>query len=307
MSQAFGAGNSTPPAHMADQQDHRAPAQNWPNGNWLVEPHWLAEHLNAPDLIVLDASWYLPAQMRDPHAEYNTEHIPGALFFDIDEISDQDSPLPHMLPSPIKFSSRMRKMGIGDGMRIVVYDGEGIFSAPRVWWMFRAMGVEDVAVLNGGLPKWKAENLPLEDMPPPKRSERHFTARFNRDFVRDIDDIKANLASKHAQVLDARGASRFRGEEAEPRPGLKSGHIPGSCNLPYKNLLQADGTLHLPDQLRAAFKEAGVNIEQPIITTCGSGVTASILSFALSLMGHKHCPVYDGSWSEWGAGDNPIE
>ena len=278
------------------------------SSNWLVETEWLAEHLEAPDLIVIDGSWHLPSAERDPQAEYEAEHIPGALFFDVDEIADTDSPLPHMLPSPEKFSSRMRRMGIGDGMRIVVYDAAGMFSAARVWWTFRVMGARDVVVLNGGLPKWKAEGRPLEDMPPRKRSERHFTARRNGALVRDRSDMLANVSSQAEQVIDARAAGRFEGTAPEPRAGLRSGRIPGSSNLPYDALLNADGTFKSASQLEAVFDAAGIDRSRPIVTTCGSGVTASVVSLALALIGHPDAAVYDGSWTEWGGDESlPIE
>ncbi|PPC86194.1 MAG: 3-mercaptopyruvate sulfurtransferase, partial [Hyphomicrobium sp.] len=192
--------------------------------NWVVETEWLADHLSSPDLIVLDGSWHLPTEKRDAKAEYLAEHIPGALFFDIDEFSDEKSSLPHMLPSTVKFASRMKKMGIGDGARIVVYDTTGIFSAARVWWTFRAMGHQDVAVLNGGLRKWKAEGRPLDDGPPPKRSERHYSPLQNTEIIRDLDEMKALIKKSGAQIVDARPAGRFEGRDPEPRPGLRSGH-----------------------------------------------------------------------------------
>lgn len=278
------------------------------SGKWLVETDWLAERLQAPDIVVVDANWYLPNDPRNPKAEYLEARIPGAVYFDIDEICDASSPLPHMLPSAEQFSSRMRKLGIGDGMRIIVYDAQGMFSAPRAWWTFRTMGVDDVAVLNGGLAKWKAEERPLEDGPPAPRGPRHFTARRNADFVRDRDEILAISKNGTGQILDARAAARFRGEAPEPREGLRSGHIPGSLNLPYADLLNEDGTLKPADELEKLFGDAGVDFSRPVATSCGSGVTASILMLALNLLGHRHVAVYDGSWSEWGADDSlPIE
>lgn len=271
------------------------------SGKWLVETDWLADHLDAPDLVVLDGNWYLPNDPRDPYQEYLEARIPGAVFFDIDEISDKSDPLPHMLPSPEQFSSQMRKMGIGDGMRIVVYDAKGMFSAPRVWWTFRAMGNDDVAVLNGGLAKWKAEERPLEDGPPDPRGARHFTSRRNAALVRDRHEILNIIDDKSVQIVDARAVDRFRGEAPEPREGLRSGHIPGSLNLPYPDLLNPDGTLKPADELKAVFEKAGVDLGKPVATTCGSGVTASILALALEILGHRHTSVYDGSWSEWGA------
>lgn len=269
--------------------------------NWIVETEWLQQHLNAPDLVIFDASWHLPTEKRDPKAEYQAEHIPNALFFDIDEIVNEKSSLPHMLPSTVKFASRMKKMGVGDGARIVVYDSAGLFSAARVWWMFRAMGHEDVAVLNGGLPKWKAEGRDLEDGPPPRRSERHYTPRFNSDLVRDVDDIRGIVEKRDAQLVDARPAARFEGVEPEPRPGVRSGHIPGSRSVPYTAVLNADGTLKSKDELAKVFKDAGIDTHEDVVTTCGSGVTASILSLALAVLGQTNAAVYDGSWAEWGS------
>lgn len=277
--------------------------------NWIVETDWLQNHLSSPDLVILDGSWHLPTAHRDPKAEYLAEHIPGALFFDIDDLSDEKSDLPHMLPSTVKFSSRMKKMGIGDGARIVVYDTSGIFSAARVWWTFRAMGHQDVAVLNGGLRKWKAEGRPTEDGPPPKRSERHYTPLQNTEIIRDLDEMKALIKKPGAQIVDARPAGRFEGRDEEPRPGLRKGHIPGSRNIPSQTLLNPDGTFKAADDLAVLFKEAGVDVSRPVVTTCGSGVTASMLALALAVLGQTNAAVYDGSWAEWGQQDNglPVE
>lgn len=271
---------------------------------WLVETDWLAEHLNAPDLVIVDASWHLPTANRDPHAEYLAERIPGAVFFDIDSIADESTDLPHMLPDPVKFSSRMRKLGIGDGMRIVVYDSTGIFSAPRVWWTLRTMGVQDVQVLNGGFPKWKEEGREIDDLPPAPRSARHFTARRNASLVADLNDIRRIIESGSAQIVDARASDRFRGEAPEPREGLHAGHMPGAVNVPYSKLLRPDHTLRTREELKAVFEQAGVDLSKPIVTTCGSGVTASILSLAIAIIGIKTPAVYDGSWSEWGSRDD---
>ncbi|MBB5515198.1 thiosulfate/3-mercaptopyruvate sulfurtransferase [Rubricella aquisinus] len=265
----------------------------------LVSTDWLERHLGAPDVRVLDASWYLPAEGRDGRAEYGQRHIPGARYFDIDEISDSSSDLPHMAPPVEKFISRMRAMGIGDGHRVIVYDGAGMFSAPRVWWLFRHFGKEDVAVLDGGLPKWIAEGRQTEDLPPLMR-DRHFTARRNASLVRDVTQVARSVKLKDEQIVDARSPARYRGEEPEPRPGLRAGHIPGSLNVYYRDLLTEQGTLKSRDQLRDVFERAGVDLARPITTTCGSGVTASILALALDVLGHKQTAVYDGSWSEWG-------
>lgn len=266
----------------------------------LVSTDWLAAHLNDPDLRILEASWHMPATGRDAKAEYEAEHIPGARFFDIDEIADQRSTLPHMAPPVEKFVSRMRAMGVGDGHQVVIYDSAGIFSAPRVWWTFRLMGKVDVAVLDGGLPKWKAEGRPLEDMPPMVR-DRHITVQRQAHWVKDVSQVAAASKLGDWQILDARSAPRFRGEVDEPRPGLRAGHIPGSLNLPFLELLNPDGTMKSPDALRAAMQAAGVDLARPVITSCGSGVTAAILSLALEILGHRNHALYDGSWTEWGA------
>lgn len=269
--------------------------------DWIVETDWLANHLQAPDLVVFDGSWHMPGAQRDAQTEYLNGHIPGALFFDIDDLSDDKSDLPHMLPSTIKFASRMKKMGVGDGSRIVVYDHDGLFSAARVWWTFRAMGHDEVAVLNGGLKKWIAEGRQVDDGAAPPRTERHYTPRFNADLVRDIDDMRGLLTSKTSQILDARPAGRFNGQDEEPRPNLRKGHIPGSHNLPFGNLITPEGTLKPKAELVSLFKAAGINPHEPVVTTCGSGVTAPILALALAVIGQTNAPVYDGSWSEWGA------
>lgn len=268
--------------------------------NTLVSTEWLAQHLNAPDVRVVDASWYLPDAKRDARAEYRAAHIPGAVFFDIDEICDTDSKLPHMLPSQEKFASRVRKLGLGDGIRIIIYDGAGLFSAARVWWMFRVMGHNDVAVLDGGITKWIAEGRPTEDMPPMPR-ERHFTARLNRFILRDVTQMTQNLKNPAEQVVDARGPGRFAGNEPEPRPGVRPGHIPGAINLPYAKLLAGDGTMLPVDELRRAVDAAGIDLSRPVVTSCGSGVTAAIVFLALQRLGHKSVALYDGSWAEWGA------
>ncbi len=272
-------------------------------GAHLVETEWLAKRAAAPDLVVLDGSWHLPAANRNARAEYTAEHIPGALYFDIDEVSDKQSPLPHMLPPPDKFASIVKKMGIGDGMRVVVYDTVGLFSAARVWWMFRAMGHEDVAILNGGLKKWKAEGRPVTADPTPPRSPRHFTPRFNASLVRDLDDMKAIVASGSAQIADARGPGRFSGTEPEPRAGLRSGHIPGARNVHYTTLINPDGTLKSTSELRRAFEAAGIDVTKSVVTSCGSGVSAAILGLGLALLGRPDAGLYDGSWTDWGRED----
>jgi thiosulfate/3-mercaptopyruvate sulfurtransferase len=268
--------------------------------NLLVSTDWLAERLHAPDIRILDASYYLPGDKRNGYALYREAHIPGARFFDIDEIADSHSPLPHMLPPVEKFVSRVRAMGIGDGHRVIVYDQQGLFSAARVWWTFRVFGHQDVAVLDGGLPKWRAEGRPVDDEEPDPR-ERHFTARRNAAMVRDVTQIAGAAKLRVEQIVDARSPARFRGEEPEPRAGLRSGHIPGAKNVHYASLLNPDGTMKGVEETRAIFEAAGVDLGQPIVTSCGSGVTAAILTLALHRMGHTRNALYDGSWVEWGA------
>ena len=269
----------------------------------LVSTAWLGAHLEDPDLRILDASWYLPQMARDARAEYAAAHIPGARFFDIDEMSDHRSALPHMAPPPEKFISRMRAMGVGDGHQVVVYGGMGIFSAARVWWTFRLMGKTDVAVLDGGLPKWRAEGRPLEDTPPVLR-DRHMTVQRQAGLVKDVTQVaQASKLGDH-EILDARSPGRFRGDEPEPRPGLRCGHIPGARNVPFQTLLNPDGTMKDPAALRAVFDAAGVDLARPVITSCGSGVTAAIINLALERIGHRDHALYDGSWAEWGMYDD---
>ncbi len=273
----------------------------------LVSTEWLAAHLSNPDLRIFDASWYLPDMNRDGKAEYDKAHIPGARFFDIDEISDLRSELPHTVPPVEKFISRMRAMGVGDGHQVVVYDGAGMFSAARVWWLFRLMGKTDIAVLDGGFPKWQAEGRETEDMPPIMR-DRHITVARQNTLVKDVTQVAAASKLGDHEIIDARSPARFRGEEPEPREGLRSGHIPGSLNVYYKRLLNDDGTMRPVPELKRIFESSGVNLDNPVITTCGSGVTAAILSLALERIGHRRHALYDGSWSEWGMYDDlPIE
>jgi len=266
----------------------------------LVSTDWLAAHLKDPDLRLLDASWYLPAMERDARSEYDAGHIPGARFFDIDDISDHRSELPHMVPPVEKFMSRLRAMGVGDGHQVVVYDGAGLFSAARVWWLFRLMGQANIAVLDGGLPKWKAEGRAIEDMPPVIR-DRHMTVRVQNQMVRDVTQVSAASKLGDHEIIDARAATRFRGDVPEPRQGLRAGHIPGAKNVPFTTLLAADGTLKPTAKLRSIFEAAGVDLNKPAITSCGSGVTAAVLSLALERIGKSDHALYDGSWTEWGA------
>jgi thiosulfate/3-mercaptopyruvate sulfurtransferase len=271
----------------------------------FVTTDWLADNLTSPDLVVVDGSWYLPDDKRDPHAEYLAGHIPGAVFFDIDSIADHSTALPHMLPDPVAFSSAMRKLGIGDGMRAIVYDGAGLFSAPRVWWTLRAFGMQEVAVLEGGLPKWKAEDRPLEEGAV-HRQPRHFTARLDHGAVASLSDVERQLKAG-VQLVDARSAARFAGEEPEPRPGVRSGHIPRSLNLPHRDLV-LDGRLRPRTELEERIVEAGIDLRRPITTTCGSGISAAILALAFESLGRQSVPVYDGSWTEWGGRqDLPVE
>lgn len=266
----------------------------------LVSTGWLADHLNDPDLRIIDASSHMAATGRDAKAEYNAAHIPNARFFDIDAISDKRSTLPHMAPPVELFVSRMRAMGIGDGHQVVVYDNSDLHSAARVWWTFRLMGKTDVAVLDGGLAKWQAEGREIEDLPPMLR-DRHITVQRQAGLARDVTQVAAASKLGDHEIIDARSAQRFRGEAAEPRPGLRSGHIPGSKNLPFGQLYNTDGTMKEPEALRAVFEAAGIDLSRPAITTCGSGLTAATLSLALERIGHRNHSLYDGSWTEWGS------
>jgi thiosulfate/3-mercaptopyruvate sulfurtransferase len=265
----------------------------------IVSTNWLALHLKSPDVRIVDGSFYLPDARRDPHDEYQTGHIPGAVYFDIDDICDDKSPYPHMLPSAEKFASRVRALGLGDGNQIVIYDGAGIFSAARVWWMFKVMGHEDVAVLDGGLPKWKREKRPVTDTPT-TLTARHFTARLNHSLIRDAGDVAKALEKHDEIVVDVRSTERFRGHAPEPRTGVRAGHMPGAINLPYRELVNEDGTLLSGEALKARIKAAGLKPSDHIVTSCGSGVTAAILFLALSTLGYRNLALYDGSWAEWG-------
>lgn len=265
----------------------------------LVSTEWLHAHLKDPDLRILDGSYYLPQMGRDPRAEYDAAHIPNARFFDIDDVSDHGSDLPHMVPPVEKFMSRMRAMGVGDGHQVVVYDGMGLFSAARVWWLFKLMGQNNIAVLDGGLPKWQAEGRPVEDLPPVIR-DRHMTVRRQNHMVKDVTQVSAASKLGDYEIIDARSPGRFRGEEPEPRAGLRPGHIPGSKNVCFKDLLNSDQTMKNPVEIRQIFEAAGVDFNKPAITTCGSGVTAAVLSLGLERIGKTDHSLYDGSWSEWG-------
>ena len=273
----------------------------------LVTTEWLAKHLGEPGLRVLDGTWHMPQLKRDPRAEFAQAHIPGAAFFDIDAIADHSTDLPHMLPDAAAFARAVGALGVGSGDRVVVYDVRGVVSAARVWWTFRVFGHDAVAVLDGGLRKWRAEGRQVESGTP-SPAPREFRAALRPELVRDLAAMRANVVGRTAQVLDARSAGRFAGTEAEPRPGLRGGHIPGSLNLPYDTLYREDGTLRAPDELRDALQRTGLDLTRPVVTTCGSGVTASVLALALYLAGRRDVAVYDGSWSEWGGrADTPIE
>jgi len=266
----------------------------------------LASRLGDPKLRIVDGSWYLPAQKRDGHAEYLEAHIPGAVFFDIDRIVDPSSGLPHMLPSEAAFADAAGSLGIGDGHDIVVYDGSGLFSAARVWWTFRTFGATSVSILEGGFPAWRAEGRPVdsgEETPAPAR----FTARLDRSVVIDLEAVQSRLRTGAAQIVDARPADRFRGEAPEPRPGVRSGHMPGSRNVPFATVVE-NGRLASPEKITAAFRAGGVDLDRPIVTSCGSGVSAAILALALETIGRPPHGIYDGSWAEWGSRQElPVE
>jgi thiosulfate/3-mercaptopyruvate sulfurtransferase len=277
-----------------------------PTSRWLVSTDWLAERLRDPNVIAVDGSYFLPTQKRDAHAEYRDGHVPGAVFFDIEAVCDHSTDLPHMLPGPAQFGEAVGALGIGDGDTVVVYDSVGLFSAARVWWTFRLFGAKSVFILDGGLPRWKTEGKPLETGDT-KRSPKKFNAEMNVGAVALLDDVRLAVADDSTQIVDARSAERFSGKAPEPRPGLRSGHMPRSFNVPYDRVLE-NGRLASRDHIEAAFKNAGVDLDKPIITSCGSGVTAAILTLALQSIGKEPKGLYDGSWSEWGSRfDLPVE
>ncbi|CTQ62964.1 MULTISPECIES: 3-mercaptopyruvate sulfurtransferase [Stappiaceae] len=264
----------------------------------LVSTQWLADHLESPDLAVINA-WMPPVTHPDAPPVYPNAHVPGAVFFDVNEICDKTSDLPHMLPQPHVFSSAMRKLGIGDGQTIVVYDDFGFYSAPRVWWTLRTMGAERVFVLDGGFPKWRAENRPVTD-DVPRKPQSHFTSRLNHGAVADLAEIRNTIRASSRQILDARSVDRFSGVAPEPRAGLRSGHMPSALNLPFTRLINESGTFRTKDELKQIYQEAGVDLEKPVTTTCGSGVTAAILTLGLTVLGSRDLALYDGSWTDWG-------
>jgi len=266
----------------------------------LVSTEWLEAELGAPDLRIVDATQFLPGMGRDPRAEYAAEHIPGAVFFDIGDVADTDSRFPHMLPSAHKFASRMQSLGLGDGNRFVVYDNSPLHTSARVWWMLRIYGAHFVAILDGGMQKWNADGRPTENGGRPRR-HGHFTASFDAAAAVDKSLVHGLVGAGTHEIVDARSAARFAGGDAEPRPGLASGHIPGSRNLPQSELFNADNSWKRGDALRAAFDAAGIDLTKPMVTTCGSGVTAASILFGARLLGKEDVRIYDGSWSEWGA------
>jgi thiosulfate/3-mercaptopyruvate sulfurtransferase len=297
------------PAFMIESRPNMLRTDNDPApspSRWLVSTEWLAEHLRDRNVVAVDGSYFLPTQKRDASAEYRSGHIPGAVFFDIETVSDHSTDLPHMLPGPTQFGEAVGALGIGNDDTVVVYDSVGLFSAARVWWTFRIFGAKTVYILDGGLPKWQAESRPIETGDG-KRPPKKFNAEMNVRAVAVLDDVRMAISGDDVQVVDARSAERFSGKAPEPRPGLRAGHMPRSFNVPFDRVVEK-GRLVSRERIEAAFTDAGVDIEKPIITSCGSGVTAAILTFALESLGTTPKGLYDGSWSEWGSRpDLPVE